>query len=193
MDWPCLTDTDTIRLAIADAALEADLVLDTDVTNALVLGAAGLQADPQFYPTARLSAGVTVQNVGSGSNVAFGSTRWALNGLAVVGNTLVTNVAGLWEFGGCISFNTGAAVGSVQAFVGPFAGVNNPANEQADSASAFGAFTPETITLCPVNSFELAAGAVISMSILHTFGGTIPTIALDGVMAEMWGVLVRPF
>lgn len=191
--WPCLADTETVRLAIDEGALEADLVLSVDATNALVLTDAGLLAEPMLFPCARIYNTVS-QNVATNTALTLATTRYAIGGVTVVGNTIVTNQAGLWVFGGSVSFQTGAAVGLAQALIGPTTvAVNYPDSETSYSAGANAAL-PETITLNPSNAMVLAAGVAIEMRVFHSFGGTIPTSTpLDAVGAEMWGALVRVY
>lgn len=195
--YPCLADTASIGLRLTDnGAFAADLLLDEDATNTLLLATDGLIAPLSDYPAARIIATVS-QNVTSGDNIVFGTTRWALGGISVAGNTIVLNQSGLWSVGGVISFNTAAVVGNAVAILNPTlssGGVPIGIDGQFSNAVfTVAPATPETLCLNPTGIAYLAAGTAISMQVTHNFGGTIATALNDAVSAELWCSLVRPF
>lgn len=200
-DYPCLADTDTILQLVDAGGYEANLLVDPATDNALAIQADGLYAPVGPLDAARFYRNSS-QAIASSTPVVFTSTRYdSTNGRMFSAGNLVTSRAGLWVFGACVSFDTGAVAGLVEAFL--IASVLGTIAEDASgSPNVFGAGTAETIALNMNGACMLAAGSTVSLLIVHSFGGTIPTIAsstpptagagCEFAGAELWAACVRP-
>lgn len=201
-NYPCVADTDSIALVVA-GSLHGDLILDDDLSNALLIdGARGLGV-----PFGVVEAGRAFrsgpENITTGDTLSPSGLRFdTTNGQICSGSAIATSRNGIWLIGGSFAFNTAAAVGQVVATLK--CNTTVVGIDSGSSPAAFGgALTSETIALNPCGIIQAPSGAGITVTITHNFGGTIPTVgstnppttatvgALESGGMEWWAVLLE--
>jgi len=175
---PCTVDSPTIEWFLDSQGLSASLILDPDPTNALYLSADGLAARYGPMPSCRRYRSTT-QALLTNDIVNFDQTRWDTGGMAV-SSAIALPATGLWLIGYSLAIALGAvAANQAQGYLAcsPPAGiVKNYGFQSTAGVGVPQAGTAESFTLSNVvYSYELQFSQ-ISLSLTHSFGGTIASV-----------------
>lgn len=114
MTDPCIADTDTVALRIANGALEANVQVSADIGNAVQVTDGGLYVPGPVNDTARLfGTGQATPGSSTKNAVTLSGTRFASPaGMVTAGPAITVLRTGLWHVAGVITWGAPGLSGS---------------------------------------------------------------------------------